>query len=177
LPTTIWRLRPLAIPVWPVACTGCASPFLESTGRFRVNANGRLHDVWLIYRCPHCHARRKRELHRRARAEALGAALEVYRADDPALAEAVAFAFASDRPLPHAVERPPLPERGTLEVTIEQPRFCAVRWDRLLAAQLGWSRARVHAAWRAGAVRVEPPCRPRQPVRDGQRLRVRLGGA
>jgi hypothetical protein len=175
--TTIWRLRPLGVPVWPVACTGCAASFLESTGRFRVNANGRLHDVWLIYRCPRCQTRRKREIHRRVRADAPGIDLDRYRADDPELAEACAFALSPGQPVPYRVERPVLPADGALLVTIVQPRGCAVRWDRFLAEQLGWSRSRVVAAWREGAVRVEPRARPNQLVRDGQRLRLSACGA
>jgi len=50
----VWRVLPLGVPAWPECCSRCAAPELESTSRFRVNANGVLHDVWLLYRCPSC---------------------------------------------------------------------------------------------------------------------------
>ncbi|MCG8591171.1 MAG: DUF1062 domain-containing protein [Proteobacteria bacterium] len=166
--TTLWRIRPHTVPVWALACARCGASWLESTGRFRVNANGRRHDVWLIYRCPGCGARRKQPVHRRVRADAAEVPLDAYRRDDPVLAESVAFALAPGVPVAYAVERPPLPESGPLRVRIVQPRFCAVRWDRFLAAELGWSRRRVQAAWRARTLCVEPACRASAPVRDGQ---------
>jgi hypothetical protein len=159
----------------PGPCLRCAHPFLESTRRFRVNSSGRRHDVWLVYRCPRCGERRKRELHRRARAQDVAPSLEAYRRDDPALALRHAFACAAPgTAVAWVVERPPLPTAAVLHARIVQPLGCGVRWDRLLARELGWPRARVQAAWEAGAVRIEAGRRLRHAVRDGDRLRVAL---
>lgn len=169
---TIWRIRALAAPAWPTPCTRCPSHGLESTGRFRVNANGARHDVWLVYRCPACGARRKRRLHHRVREGASPVPLDAYRRDDPELAERHAFELCAGEPAPYAVERPPLPRGGPLEATIVQPRFCAVRWDRFLARELGWSRTRVARAWGSGAIGVASLGRPRSWVRDAQVVSV-----
>lgn len=172
---TVWRLRPLAVPAWSAACTNCPSAWLESTGRFRVNSNGQLHDVWLIYRCPRCGTRRKRSVHRRVREGKAGVTLDAYRRDDETLAVAHGFALCPGAPVGFAVERPHLPASGLLSARIVQPLSCAVRWDRLLAGELGWSRGRVRAAWESGSIRVVPTARPSRLVRDGQVLRVDLG--
>jgi hypothetical protein len=171
----IWQVRPLAVPAWPAACLHCAHPFLESTHRFRVNANGRRHDVWLVYACPRCGARRKHSLHRRVREEALGASLEAYRRDDAALAVAHAFALAQPgQAVAYAVERAPLPDAGALCARIAQAHCCGVRWDAFLARELGWPRARLRRAWERGTVRVEPARRPSQLVRDGDSVHAVL---
>ena len=166
------ELRPLAAPPWPEHCTRCKHPELSSTGRFRVNANGSRHDVWLIYRCDRCNARRGRRLWRRV--HAAGVPLDGYRRSDPALALEHAFAFGAAAPIPYVVERPPLPECGVVVARIEQPFPCGVRWDRFLARELGWSRSRAAAALRRGDVRVSPRTRPGRAVRHGDRLEIRL---
>ena len=172
---TIWRIRALDVPVWATSCTRCASPHLVSTGRFRVNANGALHDVWLLYRCPVCDEGRKRRILKRVRADAPGVDLAGFRRDDPALAVAMAFGATPYPPVPYVVEREPLPESGRLMTRIEQPHTCGVRWDRLLAAELGWSRSRIGRAFRCGSIEIEPAAKPSQVVRDGQRVSLDLG--
>jgi hypothetical protein len=169
---SVWRVRPLAVPVWLVACARCDGSFLESTGRFRVNSNGGRHDVWLIYRCPHCSLRRKLPVHRRVTEDTRGVVLAAYRRNDPELAESLAFAVASHQTLPYRVERPPLPATGRVQALIVQPLFCGVRWDRFVAHELGWSRSRVRTAWRSGVIRTEPRCAANTWVRDGQRLHL-----
>lgn len=68
-------------------------PF-ASTGKFRVNANGRRLDVWLIYRCETCGRTLNVPVYERTAPERLGQ--ELYRGfleNDPELAER----FAGDR--------------------------------------------------------------------------------
>jgi hypothetical protein len=149
-------------------------PELSSTGRFRVNANGGRHDVWLIYRCDRCNARRGRRLWRRVRADAGGVPLDDYRRNDPALALGHAFALGAAAPIPYVVERPPLPACGVVVARIEQPLRCGVRWDRFLARELGWSRSHAAAALRRGDVSVSPRTRPNRAVRHGDRVELRL---
>ena len=52
----IWKVRPVKPPAVRRQCPGCgtAKSIYESTGKFRVNANGSRLDVWLIYRCVRC---------------------------------------------------------------------------------------------------------------------------
>ena len=50
----IWMIKPVKPPAVRRQCPGCGKGLYESTGRFRVNANGNRLDVWLIYRCMPC---------------------------------------------------------------------------------------------------------------------------
>lgn len=55
-------------------CAGCGvkMPY-ESTDCFRVNANGRLLDVWLIYQCPKCRHTYNLPIYERVKPESLDA--------------------------------------------------------------------------------------------------------
>lgn len=167
----VWRVLPLGVPTWPERCSGCSAPELESTSKFRVNANGVLHDVWLLYRCTGCGLTRKRSVLRRVREEACGS-LDPYRHSDPDHAALWAFALSRGQRVAYRVERPPLAPAGELDVRIAQPFPCGVRWDAFLARELGCARAKVVAAWQRGALAVAPATRPRDVVRDGDRLLV-----
>ncbi len=52
-----WRIRPLTVPTIIRKCSRCGngSRFICS-GDFRVNANGKRIDAWLIYKCRKCDA-------------------------------------------------------------------------------------------------------------------------
>lgn len=43
-----------ALPRFVKACPHCKSAYFENSGCFRVNANGKRLDIWLICRCEHC---------------------------------------------------------------------------------------------------------------------------
>jgi hypothetical protein len=140
-----------------------------SSGRFRVNAQQRRLDVWLIYRCTACEATWNLPLLERVAPERLAAGLLArFERNDPALARAHAGDLALlrrlgvgvDRDVPYRVERPPLDGRP-IRIRFVVGAGCAVRLDRLLAAELGTSRARVSAL---GIDRAAL----RRPVRDGQ---------
>ena len=50
-----WEIHQDGVPALRRFCPGygCERPFVSS-GKFRMNANGRRLDVWLIYKCPAC---------------------------------------------------------------------------------------------------------------------------
>ena len=55
LNTTEYRIIPTSGYQVLRNCSGCGcKAAYESTGSFRVNANGKRIDVWLIYRCERC---------------------------------------------------------------------------------------------------------------------------
>ena len=173
--SAIWRVEALAVPAWHERCARCdrIRPH-ESTQRFRVNAQGSRHDVWLVYRCPHCSARRNRRIGRRLRVGELAPdLLAAYLGNDPGLARLHAFDLRSLQPLPYRVERPPLVSARPLPIRIAQRFDCGVRWDRFLARELGWSRDRVARAWREGAIEVNGVARPSRLVRNGQEVELR----
>jgi hypothetical protein len=106
--------------------------------------------------------------------EGASLSLDAYRHGDADAAALWAFALSRGERVPYRVERPPLARACALDVRIEQPFACGVRWDAFLARELGCSRSRVLAAWRREALRVLPAARPRDPVRDGDRLLLRI---
>jgi len=137
-------------------CSGCGRDrAFASSGRFRVNASGRCLDVWLIYRCGSCGRTWNRAVHERVRPESLGADLERFHRNDPALAARCAGTGGdcSDYEVIGPIGRP-LRVRLTVEGAV------TVRLDRLLANQLGVSRA-------ALAPMVSADANLRRPVRDG----------
>ena len=176
--TVVWRVVALAAPAWVRACSTCldSAARFAATDRFRVNANGGRLDVWLLYACGACGATAKRRLLHRAPVAAIEPArLDGYQRNDASLAWSHAFELAVRAELAYRVERPPLPGAGTLVARLEQPHPCGVRWDRLLARELGWSRARVVAAWRRGEIAVERARTLSDRVADGRLVRIALG--
>jgi hypothetical protein len=167
----VWRVEALALPALSLPCARCArvSEFVCSE-RFRVNANGGLLDVWLLYRCAACAALHKQRVERRVRAAALPRErFAGYQGDAPALVRSIAFAAARGAAVPHRVLRPPLGV-GALLARIEQPEPCGVRWHRLLARELGWSRARLEREAALGGVRVNGGGALKRTVADGDEL-------
>ena len=51
-----WSVSLVKAPVLTRQCPKCGDEAYENSGRFRVNANGRKFDVFLIYRCAFCKA-------------------------------------------------------------------------------------------------------------------------
>jgi len=167
----VWRLEPLATPAWGVACHRCQFPFLESTERFRVNANGALHDVWLVYRCARCSTRRNFRVERRVRDSPR---LRAYRDPSPRLLAEHAHSVTPMLAVEARVLRPPLPNVTSLEVAIQQPLLCGQRWDQLLSAELGRSRSQVVAAFKRGNFEGAKRGFWKRVVQDGDRVRLRL---
>lgn len=172
----LWRVVVLAAPRWRERCARCAvlSDFV-CVDRFRVNSHGERHDVWLLYRCSRCGGTRKRRIARRRRAHELPPGrVEPYLRDDAGWLRRHAFELPLREPLPYRVERPALPSEGALEVGIDQPRPCGVRWDRFLAGELGCSRSALARRLRTGRVRLSPGVRAADPVAHGQRFVAEL---
>jgi len=51
---TQWRVRPTALPTIRRRCRSCPSTEYRTQGKFRVNANHKLLDVWLLALCARC---------------------------------------------------------------------------------------------------------------------------
>jgi hypothetical protein len=164
----IWRVEVLATPAWRDLCPRCGGVAAhDSTGCFRVNANGARHDLWLLYRCRGCGDTRKRRLAHRALASELpGGSLAPYLANDAACARRHAFALRPAAPLPYRVLRPALPAAGPLAVRLALPEPCGERWDRFLARELGCTRSAVARAAADGALRLDGSLA--RPLQDGQ---------
>lgn len=164
-------------------CSRCDGerPF-RTSGRFRLNANGRRIDAWLIYRCKVCDGTWNRPLlERRPLAGVAPALLDALRRNDPDLASRVAFDIAalrrqcrdvaqtSDTTVHKVVVSRPTGAVQRLEIRLAVPQATALRLDRLLSRELGLSRSRLQAlcADRRLVMVPEGPRALRRTLRDG----------
>ena len=67
----LWVIRELGLPALVKACVSCRSARHHPTGKFRVNANGKLLDVWMLICCELCGRTSKIPLHERIYVQAL----------------------------------------------------------------------------------------------------------
>jgi hypothetical protein len=150
-----WVVRRTRLPLLSLRCADCRSESATvGEGRFRVNANGKRLDVWLLVRCVSCGRTSNLTVHERVPVRSLGpAALDGYHANDPEL-------VASTLPDPLLARRgrftldwegawrldiPPAwpgePWPVQVQVVFEDP--VPARPERLIARGLGLSRAEV----------------------------------
>jgi hypothetical protein len=164
-PAVTWRLRPTGLPRLRGRCAICAAPStFDPTGRFRVNANGKTIDVWLLLRCQACGQARKAAVVERTPVRSIDPALlRRYHDNDPELvAEALLAAPLRRRdrltvdwegawvldadPIPRSPGRP-----VTIHVELTAP--VPVRPLRLVATGLGISRAAAERLRADGRIR------------------------
>lgn len=150
-----WVVRRTRLPLLSLRCADCRSESAGTgEGRFRVNANGKLLDVWLLVRCVACDRTSKLAVHERVPVKSLDPAeLHGYRVNDPELVASRLLdpllarrnrfaldwtgAWRLDAPSPWLDEAWPV----QVEVVFEDP--VPVRPDRLIAQRLGLSRNEV----------------------------------
>ena len=82
-----WVVRRTRLPLLSLRCLDCRSESATTgEGRFRVNANGKLLDVWLLVRCVSCDRTSKLTVHERAPVRSFDRAqLHGYHVNDPEL--------------------------------------------------------------------------------------------
>ncbi len=187
--SVLWTVEPLFAPrPWlPCGRCGLVTAF-RSSGRFRVNANGRRVDAWLVYRCGRCEKSWNRPLLERQPVASLDPGLlPALLANDAATARAVAFDLADLRRRAERVEildrveirrlcRAGVPEAATrLDIELRTVRPVGLRLDRLLADGLGVPRARIGALQDAGHLTLPARRALRRPPPERSRLAVDLG--
>ncbi|MFC0007585.1 DUF1062 domain-containing protein [Micromonospora siamensis] len=150
-----WFVRRTRLPLLTLPCLDCPSKSATTgRGRFRVNANRKLLDVWLLVRCVSCDRTRKLTVHERSPVSSLDPAeLRGYRVNDPALvaswlldpALARRGHFSLDWTGAWRLDTTPVPlDQGwpvRVEVVFDDP--VPVRPDRLIAHGLGLTRPQV----------------------------------
>jgi hypothetical protein len=177
----VWRLRRIRPPriLHRCPCRPGLAEF-EPTGRFRVNANRKLLDVWLLLRCSGCgQVRKATVLERVAVSRVAPALLHGYQRNRPELVEA-ALAASSFRRRNHLAldfegtwelaAEPLPPGAGPVTVEVEFLDPLAMRPARLIAAGLGLSRRGVERLLADGAIRAA--VRPDAETSEGFRFTV-----
>ena len=185
-----WTVTPLFAPRPWIACGGCGTlrPF-QSSGKVRLNANGRKLDAWLIYKCIDCGRSWNRPLFERRTLKEI----------DPAVLEAAHFStpewvrareFDIDGLHRHArridefgeaeidkqdIGEAVMSDRMIIELDVALPT--SLRLDRLLAGELGLSRAKLQSLHEQGQLVIDPDRKDalRRRIRSG--MRVELMGA
>ena len=169
----VWRVATTEAPLVVKDCAKCSvrSRFVCSE-KFRVNAQQRSIDVWLIYRCTACDSTWNCRLIRRAAPTAIDPDLYAkFLSNDRDAAMRYAFDLA-------LLKRNGVTAEYRGEVVLEGPELApsafasgtarvlvscelAGRWrlDRLLAVKLGISRSRLEKLFDEGGIEVDPPVR------------------
>ncbi|MFB4310316.1 DUF1062 domain-containing protein [Actinomadura sp. GTD37] len=150
-----WVVRRTGLPLLSLRCADCRSESAAAgAGRFRVNANGKRLDVWLLVRCTSCDRTAKLTVHERAPVASLDPAdLNGYRANDPELVASTLLdpllarrdRFTLDWTGAWRLDAPPVPldERWPVRVEVVFADPVPVRPERLIAQGLGLSRNEV----------------------------------
>jgi hypothetical protein len=180
-----WTITPRTAPQPRLNCSRCGGPrCFRSSGKVRVNANGRRIDAWLIYRCTVCDSSWNRPVVERREVSAIRPEfLASLQANEPELVRRLAFDVAGlKRWTDHVqefddvrVDKRVLSERPrpvlSLEIECRVPWQIGLRADRLLASELQLSRSCLQRLEKAAQVRtVSPGLNLRRSLRDGMRL-------
>ncbi|WP_348648881.1 DUF1062 domain-containing protein [Rhizobium sp. P38BS-XIX] len=162
-----WTVTPKIPPQPWIACSGCSrfKPF-RSSGKIRLNANGKKLDAWLVYKCIDCDKTWNRTLfERRTIHDFDPQTLEALQHSDPDWVRKREFdldglkreAKRIDEPPDATIEKEALcvPEDWTvLHVEIAMKLPVNLRLDRLLASELGISRSRLDKLHDAGRLSI-----------------------
>jgi hypothetical protein len=160
-----------------------------SSGKARLNANGKTLDAWLIYRCTTCDATWNRTIFARRNVRDIDPdLLRALQDNDPYWMDDIAFDIDSLRRVASQVEefadatvtKRVVSDDGApwsaLDITLCMARRCALRLDRLLATELQISRARLASLGSRLQINGSPETNTalRRPVKDGTRVSVDL---
>ena len=144
------RLTPTEQPQIRHPCARCKSrQIFTSSGKFRVNANGKMIDVWLIYRCAACDQTWNHAVHERRAVKCLSAEeLNAFMQNDAALAQrhsadverlraaGAEVTAAADIAIERVVLQPATMETAEIVISFALTSPCQIRLDRVLAAGL-----------------------------------------
>ncbi|RUT91066.1 DUF1062 domain-containing protein, partial [Mesorhizobium sp. USDA-HM6] len=187
-----WAIAPEIAPRPLINCNRCGGvrPY-RCSGKFRVNANGKRIDAWLIYRCTGCdNSWNCAILERRNRRDIEPALLTALESNDPAFVRRYAFDAVALRTRIGQIEEFPDVTVRT-ELLDGSPESAAALWlelrldaatplrlDRLLAGELGISRSTLQGWEEQKRLIIEPGNAKalRKPARNGTAVRIDLSG-
>lgn len=173
---THWRVRPTDFPTIRRRCRTCPSTEYRTQGRFRVNANHKLLDVWLLALCVRCGETVKLTVLERASVRSIEPTMLGGFHDN---APALAAELLADPQLAHrngivldwadawTLETSPvrLPKADILDVSVQFAQRIPIKLTTLVATGLRVSRAEVTRRIAAGLISSERKL-PRRCARD-----------
>ena len=182
----LWTIVPRFTPQPWLTCSRCGgSRAFRSSQKFRINANGRRLDAWLIYKCTSCDNTWNRPvLERRNIGSVDPRHLAALQMNDPLLARRLAFDLGDLRQKVARIEesaevlvRKDLLSRAVnpaprLAIRLAVPEPIRLRLDRLLATELGLPRPRIKGLCEDKRLAIAPDGARmlRKPLRDGTAL-------
>jgi hypothetical protein len=178
-----WTILPARAPRPVLNCHSCKTrrPF-ESSGKFRLNANGKRLDAWLVYNCGHCGSAWNRPIIDRQNVGDLDPQLiRNLQCNDADLAGRIAHDVTGLRRHVKSVDigdaftaEKKIEGNGTghvsaIEVAVHVPQGPGPRLDKLLASECYLSRSHVEKLVRTGDIRIAARATTplRRPVADG----------
>ena len=184
-----WTITPRTAPQPWLNCSRCRGPrCFRSSGRIRVNANGRRIDAWLVYRCTVCDGTWNRPIVERREVSALDRKLLLsLQANDPDLVRGLAFDAAAlkrwtgqvqefdDVLVTRRVLLECLQPVALLEIECRVPQPIGLRADRLVASELRVSRSSIQRLAKTAQIHTvppgvrSPPAAARRPAADHRR--------
>ena len=181
-----WTITPATAPEPWLNCNRCrGTTRFRTSGKIRVNANGKRLDAWLIYRCTSCDNTWNRSvLEHRHVATIDPALLTSLQANDPELSRRLAFeklrrTLKVDHSVDATVRKEVVSEAtrpaGRLEIACVVSETIGLRVDRLLSTELRLSRSRIQSMQNAGHLEAAPEGLHR-PLRNGLHVRIELRG-
>ncbi|NNJ28831.1 DUF1062 domain-containing protein [Lacrimispora defluvii] len=185
----LWLIVPDQLPTVIRRCPKCKEKTeFQNSGKFRVNANGKLLDVWLIYRCSHCDTSWNMTIIERANPENIDEdEYKGFLSNSPQLAAS----YGSNRELfiknkaeivevksgYHILETltiTPGNKEYSLEIQIKNPSALKLRADVLLAGELEVSRSRIKKWFDDGLVTSgQEVLMPGARVMDGMLIQIK----
>ena len=185
-----WTITPQIAPEPWLTCNRCGGdrPF-RSSGKIRINANGKRVDAWLIYKCVNCENSWNRPLFERRNVRDIDPPfLHALQTNDPDLVRRTAFDVEGLRGRSERIEefasvdvhKQVLSEGSEqlarIEIELAVPTPTCLRVDRLLASELGISRTRVQEMQAGGRLVMSPQGARvlRRPISDKMRVSVEV---
>ena len=163
----LWVVRESGLPAVVKPCTDCSGTRHHASGRFRVNANGKLLDVWLLLSCGACGRTSKVPVCERVRVQSLEHARRLaFETNDPAMVRELTMSASLAAKNGYRLDwtgtweletgTPPYPgdDPGPLKILISFELPAPVRVERLLTLGLGLSRAEVRRMVADGRIRL-----------------------
>jgi hypothetical protein len=181
-----WTIIPGRAPEPWLNCNRChGTTRFRTSGKIRVNANGKRVDAWLIYKCTSCDNTWNRPvLERRLVSTIDPHLLASLQTNDPVLSRRLAFEklrrklkveHFDDATVRKEVVSGSARPADRLEIVCIIPETTGLRVDRLLSIELRLSRSRIQNMQNAGLLAVCPDGL-RRPLRNGLQVRIELRG-
>ncbi|MEU4421690.1 DUF1062 domain-containing protein [Actinoplanes sp. NPDC024001] len=149
---TQWVVCPTGVPLIRRRCLRCRSARYQTHGKFRVNANHKLLDVWLLALCAGCGETIKLTVLERVNVRAIDSSmLDRFHDNDITLAATLLGdpgllrrnGVALDWDGAWDLRSTDMPDTGVIDISVRFIQPIPVRLTRLLAAGLGISRSQV----------------------------------